>query len=137
MTETSAALPPLREGLLQLEPPRLLGSACASCGTRLFPARTFCPACKAGAGLAQVALSPLGTVHSWTIVRQAPAGRPTPYTLAYVDLDDGVRLLAQVDHPGREPAIGMRVALALAPVDAGPGGARLGYRFTATEGGQA
>ncbi|MGE4241192.1 Zn-ribbon domain-containing OB-fold protein [Ramlibacter sp.] len=123
-------LPPLREGLMQLDPPRLLGAECRACGGRHFPARTFCPACNADDALSPVALSPRGLVHSWTIVRQAPAGRKTPYTLAYVDLDDGVRLLAQLEHAGAEPGIGMPVQLALRAVEMDDGSARLGYRFT-------
>jgi uncharacterized protein len=131
MPETATPdLPPLRAGLFQLEPPRLLGIECRACGQRAFPARSFCPACQSSEDLAEVALSPRGSVHSWTVVRQAPGRRPTPYTLAYVDLDDGVRLLAQLDHPGREPAIGLPVELVLGPIVLDDGSARLGWRFT-------
>lgn len=126
------ALPPLREGLLQLDPPRLLGSRCGDCGVRVFPARSFCPACDSEAAPAGVALAPEGTVFSFTTVRQAPGNRPVPYTLAYVDLDDGVRVLAQLDRsPGATGVhIGQRVRLVLRNVVPEPGEPRLGFAFT-------
>ena len=136
MTDTPSmhTLTPLREGLLQRDPPRLLGSRCGACGTRLFPARTFCPACDSEAPPADVVLAPEGSVFSFTTVRQAPGHRPVPYTLAYVDLDDGVRVLAQLDPaPGdMDDAvhIGQRVRLLLRNVVPPPGEPRLGYAFT-------
>ncbi|WP_145982597.1 Zn-ribbon domain-containing OB-fold protein [Pseudonocardia sp. EC080625-04] len=87
---------PFREGLLALDPPRLLGSRCTDCGAAAFPARTFCPACRTGV-VAPAELSTSGRVHSFTVVRQAPPGTEVPYTLAWVDLPaDEVRLMAQV-----------------------------------------
>lgn len=122
-------LRPLREGLLQLNPPRLLGSRCTHCRTVSFPSREFCPACSSGTAPIPTALSPAGTVYSHTTVFQAPAGRKTPYTLAYVDLDDGVRVLAQVDSPAGQIAIGDRVRLALRPVTGDDGESLVGYVF--------
>ena len=137
MTETLSlhSLTPLREGLLQRDPPRLLGSRCDACGTRLFPARTFCPACDSEAVPAGVVLAPEGCVFSFTTVRQAPGNRPVPYTLAYVDLEDGVRVLAQIDPTpagmGDAVHIGQRVRLLLRNVVPSPGEPRLGYAFAA------
>ena len=124
-----STLPPLREGMLQLEPPRLMGSRCADCGTRVFPARMFCPACDSDAAPVSVALSPEGRVFAYTVVRQAPGKRPVPYTLAYVDLDDGVRVMAQLDHPMQDLRIGLRVGLVLRNTVPAPGDPRLGYAF--------
>ncbi len=132
--DSSILPPPLREGLLQLDPPRLLGSRCSACGTRMFPARGFCPACDTEAAPERVALAPKGSVFSFTTVRQAPGNRPVPYTLAYVDLDDGVRVLAQLDPPAegrQEAAIGQRVRLVLRNAVPPPGEPRLGYAFVA------
>ena len=61
---------------------------CATCGGELEPA-TFGPG---------------GTVWSSTVVRIAVPGRTAPYGLAYVDLDDGPRVLANV---GGTDAIGI------------------------------
>lgn len=49
----------------------------------------------AGGALARPA-SEAGRLYSWSTVHVA-AGRPTPYTLGYVDLDDGLRVLAVLD----------------------------------------
>src|ERR1700750_1375277 len=88
---------PFREGLLRLEPPRLLASRCGACGAKAFPARTFCPACRAVDGLAETELGVHGRVCTFTVVRQAPPGVEVPYVLAQIDLPaDDVRLMATV-----------------------------------------
>lgn len=123
--------PPVREGLLRTDPPGLIGSQCAGCGTRVFPSRDFCPACDSGQAPEGITLSGHGSVFSYTVVRQAPGGRPTPYVLAYVDLDEGVRVMAQVDHPPEDMRIGLRVGLVLRNIVPAPGEPRLGYAFAA------
>jgi uncharacterized OB-fold protein len=45
--------------------------------------------------LAPLALSTDGVLYSWTTVH-ASSTRPTPYTIGYVDLPEGVRLLADI-----------------------------------------
>ena len=125
---------PFREGLLALDPPRLLGSRCAGCGAAAFPARAFCPACRTGA-VQRTELSTSGRVHSFTVVRQAPPGTEVPYTLAWIDLPaDEVRLMAQVVGvaPG-DVELDMPVDLELAPFGAAEDGSELvGFRFRAT-----
>jgi uncharacterized protein len=122
----------MREGLFTLDPPRLLGSRCRVCGELSFPSRAFCPRCDSEDFEASVALSPLGRIHTFTVIRQAPPGRVTPYTLAYVDLDDGVRVMAQVDGEADELSIGRPVKLTIRPVDRREGVDVLGYAFTPT-----
>jgi len=88
---------PFRPGLLQLEPFRLVGSTCTHCKASVFPARSFCPNCRAVDSVESTTLQPQGVIHSFTIVRQAPEGVATPYVLAQIDLlDDQVRLMSQV-----------------------------------------
>ncbi len=128
MTDLNA-MTPVRPGLIQTHPPRLLGSWCEACGTRVFPARDFCPRCESEATPASVELSPTGTVFSYTVVRQAPGARPVPYVLAYVDLDDQVRVLAQLDETPLAVHIGQRVQLVLRNVALPDDEARLGYAF--------
>lgn len=123
-------LPPLREGLIRLDPPALLGSHCPTCSARCFPARDFCPACETQQAPLPVALATHGTVHTFTVVHQAPGSRPTPYALAYVDLDDDVRVMSQVDGPHDRLRIGMRVELVLRNVVPAPDEPRLGFAFT-------
>ena len=119
---------PLREGLLQLDPPRLLGSRCEACGAVQFPAREFCPACRAADAQVQVTLSDRGIVFSYTVVHQSPSGR-TPYVLAYVDLADGVRVMAQLEDLEGEPGIGLPVKLGLKQLRVEDGVPIIGYVF--------
>jgi len=74
--------------------PGLAGSRCERCGALGYPARAACHRC-AGTVLAPAALSPAGRLYSWSTVHVS-ASRPVPYTLGYVDLPEGVRVLAQV-----------------------------------------
>jgi len=124
---------PLREGLLQADPPRLLGSACRACSMRMFPARGFCPACDSDDVETGVALAATGALYSFTVVRQAPGGRPTPYNLAYVDLEDGVRVMAQVECAPEALRIGMPVRLDVRRVGRQDGCDLIGYVFVPTE----
>jgi len=122
---------PIREGLFQIDPPRLLGSQCPACRTKVYPAKGFCPQCD-GDGAERphvVPLSPEGVVFAYTVIHQAPAGRKTPYVLAYVDLDDEVRVLAQIHAPHTDIRIGQRVALALCAVGTEDGKPVIGYAF--------
>lgn len=119
---------------MTLDPPSLLGSRCGSCGQMAYPAWRFCPACASAEEPDQVNLSTSGTVYSYTVVRQAPPGVEVPYVLAYVDLPEGVRVMAQI--PSRhldEVEIGMPVQLALKKVGEGEDGTELiGYEFRPT-----
>ena len=54
---------------------------------------------------------PKGTVFSSTVLRIQIPGRTPPFTLAYVDLDDGPRILAHVNGPDEVLVPGSRVAL--------------------------
>ncbi|MEA2624027.1 MAG: uncharacterized protein QOD06_72 [Candidatus Binatota bacterium] len=89
---------------------RIEGVRCTECRLPVAFARLRCPAC--GAAVAGDLFGPLGTVWSSTVVRIPVPGRTPPYALAYVDLDDGPRILAhaarQADAPLR---IGTRVRL--------------------------
>jgi uncharacterized OB-fold protein len=70
-------------------------------------------------------------VASWTVVHQAPPPLTTPYTLATVDLDDGVRLLGAAVG---DVQIDTEVAVELFPVRSDPSGKPLWwYRFRADE----
>jgi uncharacterized OB-fold protein len=135
MTLAEPTARPFREGLLRLEPPRLLASRCVTCGAKAFPARTFCPACRAVDGLVETELTLRGRVHTFTVVRQAPSGVEVPYVLAQIDLPaDDVRLMATVGGVAPEDVvIDMPVTLDLVPfgVDA-DGAPLLGYTFRAT-----
>jgi uncharacterized protein len=135
MTLADPAARPFREGLLCLDPPGLLASRCTTCGAKAFPARTFCPACRAVDGLVEAELSAQGRVYTFTVVRQAPPGVEMPYVLAQIDLPaDDLRLMATVVGVAPEDVvIDLPVTLDLVPfgVDA-DGAPLLGYAFRAT-----
>jgi uncharacterized OB-fold protein len=129
LTPSQLPYKPIRKGLFQFDPPSLLGSTCNACGTSTFPARDFCPSCLADGPHAIGPLARHGSVFSYTVVHQAPGGRPTPYVLGYVDLDDNVRVLAQLDVPVDRVSIGMRVGLVLREVGESDGVPLVGYAF--------
>ena len=59
------------------------------------------------------ALSGRGTVYSYTTVYNPPAGFEgmAPYVIAIIELDEGVRLTAQLTDLDAEPEIGMPVEM--------------------------
>lgn len=59
--------------------------------------------------MTEARFGPEGVVWSATVVRVPLPGRAPPYGLAYVDLDDGPRVLAHVQ--GETVPIGARVRL--------------------------
>ncbi|GAA4658714.1 Zn-ribbon domain-containing OB-fold protein [Amycolatopsis dongchuanensis] len=91
---------------------RVTGVRCPSCGAAAPYAWPRCPSC--GGEAEPAVFGPEGTVWSSTVVRIPVADRTPPYALAYVDLDDGPRILAHLpaDWPNdRVPPIGSRVRL--------------------------
>jgi uncharacterized OB-fold protein len=73
---------------------RLQGSQCVPCGETAFPVRAFCPKC-GGRELATIDLPVEGVLYSFSVVHVS-ASRPTPYVIGYVDLSNGVRVLAGI-----------------------------------------
>lgn len=78
------------------------GFRCVQCGYRLAAERPRCPMCRAA--LEEHAFGPGGTVWAGTILRASVLDRQPPLGLAYVDLDDGPRILCHfgeaIDLPG-------------------------------------
>jgi uncharacterized OB-fold protein len=80
----------LRDGQILLR-----GSLSRSSGSKAFPARTVCM--ETGArDMEPMTFGPGGTLYSFSVVHVS-SSRPTPYTIGYVDFDNGVRVLAQVE----------------------------------------
>lgn len=93
---------------------RLEAAECTKCGKILYPPRLVCPDCGAR-DFKQVVLPRNGTVLTFTIIRVPPAGftEQTPLPLALIELENGVRLMAQLADV-EDPAtvkIGMPVRL--------------------------
>jgi uncharacterized OB-fold protein len=73
----------------------LIAARCSGCGSAWFPMRPVCPYCSASSP-EPFPVGPGGTLYSYTTVHISSA-RPTPYVLGYVDLDQGVRVLATIE----------------------------------------
>ena len=85
------------------------GSRCGACDYVMAFGRLRCPRC--AGSVVDAEFGPAGTVWASTVVRVPVHGRTPPYALAYVDLDDGPRVLAHVaEVPGPLP-VGTRVRL--------------------------
>lgn len=79
---------------------------CTACRRFVFYPRAVCPYCF-GAALEWTPVSGRGTVHAVTVVHRAPSPElqpETPYVVALVDLEEGVRLMARLTGVPADPA---------------------------------
>lgn len=112
---------------------RLLGKECMVCGARFFPARPVCTGC-GSTEFKDYKLAETGEVVTWTVIRNPPTGfeKYSPYVVALLELDDGIRLLSQVvDVDPDEVHAGMRVEAVFRRVkeDGDAGIIQYGYKF--------
>ncbi len=90
---------------------RLRGAKCRGCGAEFFPKGKVCLDCWSE-DIADYPLSAFGKLYAFTVVHVARKGWRTPYVIAYVDLDDGVRVSAPLAcDPTAPPAYDARVVL--------------------------
>ncbi|WP_405718482.1 OB-fold domain-containing protein [Streptomyces sp. NBC_01537] len=95
----------------------LRGSRCAGCAVAVHPAEPVCPRC--GGPAEPVVLSCTGTLWTWTVQRYAPKSPPyvgpaagfEPFAVGYVELPEGVRVLAVLDIRPEDAAIGMPLTI--------------------------
>lgn len=145
-----AAVRPVAEGLFTWpatsEDVRLLGSRCGECATVVFPAQDGCPRCGA-TGMSVTELGRRGTLWTWTsqdFLPKAPYAGPETeedfagYLVGYVELPDGVRVVARlVDLDRAQARIGMELELRLFPFTRDPDGTEVvayGFGAPAPEG---
>ena len=109
----------------------LIGTLCRDCDTRLFPPVEICPECLSE-NIAPLALSPQGTLYSWSVVHVAPKGWRLPYIAGYVDLPEGVRVFTHIVGTSPEAlAFDMTVELCRAELGTGDDGRPVeSYAFT-------
>ena len=92
---------------------------CDACGHHIWYPRTWCPLCQ-GDAVTWTALSGRGTVYARTILHRAMGawGAAAPFVIAYVELEEGPRVLTNVlaDDP-TSVAIGTPVEAVYVPVD--------------------
>jgi uncharacterized OB-fold protein len=91
---------------------------CGACGLLRHPPGPMCPACRA-TQREYVVASGLGEVYSYVVHHHPPMpGREPPFVIALVELDEGVRLLAElVEVSPSDVAIGMPVRATFVRVD--------------------
>ena len=111
---------------------RLMGEECTKCGAKHYPKTPVCTC--GGSEFKPYKLSEIGEVLSWTIIRNAPIGyeRFTPYVVALIELEDGVRIISQVvDVDPESVKAGLKVEFTLRKVveDGKAGLIQYGYKF--------
>ena len=97
---------------------------CLSCDTFYFPPRPFCPTCLSD-DVAWERVSGRGTLHSFSVIRrgQGAYAEATPYVLAYVELEEGPRVMTNllVDPSNLDSlAIGQQVEMVIERADGVP-----------------
>ena len=91
---------------------------CEACGAAVFYPRAVCPHCLGGP-LRWFTAAGTGRVYSYTVAHRAfgEFAEQTPFTVALVDLDEGVRMLTRI--VGTSPGtveIGLRVQMTVAQI---------------------
>ncbi len=90
----------------------LIIETCDACARPYYYPRGFCPFCL-GTEVRWQECSGKGTIYSYSITRHAE-----PYAIAYVQLEEGPRMLSNiVDSPLEDIAIGTPVSLVFKTVD--------------------
>ena len=98
MSETTAAKQqaPIEPGLFTMpsspeEKPHLVGSRCRRCGEHFWPKKAACLKCT-GRDMEEIALSPRGVIHNFTVARMAPpiSVMKPPYVIADIKLPEGI-----------------------------------------------
>lgn len=77
---------------------RLVIQQCGCCRTRQFYPREFCTACLSDR-LEWIESAGQGTVYTYTVNRRpsnAALSEKVPYVVAIIDLDEGVRMMANI-----------------------------------------
>ncbi|MBN2565124.1 MAG: Zn-ribbon domain-containing OB-fold protein [Candidatus Eisenbacteria bacterium] len=106
---------------------------CVGCGEVSFPPRVACKSC-GGREFETVEIAGKGKLLTYTVIRVGPSqfSDQTPYAVGIAELDDGVRLTAQVaDCDFDELKVGMPVKLEFRKIrDEGEAGIICyGYKF--------
>jgi uncharacterized OB-fold protein len=97
---------------------RLTVQRCESCGALRWLPAPICPECLTTGGT-WADMSGAGTVWSYTVYRRAmnPAfADAVPYTVALVELAEGVRMVGEMAEPTPEIAIGQPVTAVFTPL---------------------
>jgi uncharacterized OB-fold protein len=90
---------------------RLLIQRCGACGTLRHPPGPACPSCRS-LEWDTVEASGLGTLHSYIVHHHPPIpGFDKPVLVGLADLDEGTRLVANIDAELDDIRIGQRLSV--------------------------
>lgn len=96
----------------------LTGGRCPACGQIYFPTKKVCPACF-NEEQEKVPLSKNGTLHTFARSHVGPSGMPTPYTIGFIDLPEGIKLfslLTECDPWDKVLAVGMEMEMVIGTI---------------------
>ena len=113
----------------------LVGGVCVACSDTVFPRPRICSKCWSE-DIAAKHLARRGKLYSYSVVHAARKGWRAPYAIAYVDLDDGVRVCGPLEGAlDRLPALDSIVELMVGPLRTDADGREvLSHRFAAATG---
>lgn len=104
--------------------PHLVGGRCTPCRALSFPRAIVCSECL-GQDISKAQLAREGVLYSYSVVHAAPRGWTVPYVLGYVDLADGIRVLAHIEGAREAVRIDAKLRLGTGRVGTDPTGAPL------------
>jgi uncharacterized OB-fold protein len=107
----------------------LTGSRCEVCSRAVFPALSSCPSCGELERVGAVQLSPVGKLYSFTDVHVGRPPFPQRYTVGLVDLEDDVRVVAQIVGPAEAMRLDEQVECRLGVIAADDAAETVSYRF--------
>lgn len=84
---------------------KLLLNACPACdGKAYFPPRPFCPTC-GSRDVTVIEASGKGRLYSYIINEMPAPGYEPPFTVAVVMLDEGVKMVSNIEGLPADPAV--------------------------------
>ena len=112
---------------------RLEAARCKECGKVHFPPRLVCMSCGARE-FEKLSLSTEGKLVTYTIIRVPPAPfkDQAPYAVGIVELDDGVKVTAQItDCSFEDLKVGLKLRIEFRKIqeDGAAGVLQYGYKF--------
>jgi len=129
-TKNSKKLP-FREGLFIEESNKayLIGNKCESCGRIFYPSRPFCFDCS-GTKMQKAKFGNKGKLYSFTICHMPSLHFEAPYTVGWIDVDEGIRIFAPIKiSENQSVEVGMDMELVIDELWQEEDKSVAGYRF--------
>lgn len=113
----------------------LNATRCGACGWVMLGARRRCSRCWEVDSLQATSVGRRGRVYSRTVIHAPAPGFVSPYTVAYIDLAEGIRIFAHLAQGDDSPMIGDEVELVIAPLRLADGQPLTGPLYKRVRGG--